>query len=63
MVERLLDPFAVRAQCDHLLREPLDHLIREGFEIELVERSRLGLVERVAARVPPREPETATGLS
>jgi ubiquinone/menaquinone biosynthesis C-methylase UbiE len=63
MLERLLDPFAVRAQCDHLLREPLDHLIREGFKIELLERSRLGLVERVAARVPPREPETATGLS
>lgn len=56
MVERLLEPLAVRTQCDHLLREPLDHVIREGFEVELVERSRLGLVERVVARVPPARP-------
>ena len=59
MVERLLDPLAVRTQCDHLLREPLDHLVREGFEVEVLERSRLGLVERVMARVPPVEPGTA----
>lgn len=51
LVERLLDPLAVRTQADHLLREPLDHLTREGFEVETVERSRLGLVERVSARV------------
>ncbi|MBO0702941.1 MAG: class I SAM-dependent methyltransferase [Candidatus Dormibacteraeota bacterium] len=56
LVERLLDPLAVRTQADHLLREPLDHLTREGFEVETVERSRLGLVERVSARVPaPQE--------
>ncbi len=63
MLERLLDPLAVRTQCDHLLREPLDHLRREGFEIELVERSRLGLVERVAARVPSPPPDATTGRS
>lgn len=57
LVERLLDPLAVRTQCDHLLREPLEHLVREGFVVEVVERSRLGLVERVAARVPPESPE------
>lgn len=52
MVQRLLEPLALRTQCDHLLREPLDHLIREGFEVESLERSWLGLVERVAARLP-----------
>jgi ubiquinone/menaquinone biosynthesis C-methylase UbiE len=52
LVERLLDPLAVRLQRDHLLREPLDHLRREGFEVERLERSRLGLVELAAARVP-----------
>lgn len=62
MVEGLLDPLAVRTQCDHLLREPLDHLVREGFDIEVVERSRLGLVERVVACVPPLPgAETAPG--
>lgn len=59
MVERLIEPLAVRTQCDHLLREPLDHVMREGFEVELVERSWLGLVERVVARVPSPAPQTA----
>jgi ubiquinone/menaquinone biosynthesis C-methylase UbiE len=49
LVQRLLEPLAVRAAGDHLTREPLDYL-GEMFEIERVERSKLGLVERVAAR-------------
>ncbi|MGH2713325.1 MAG: class I SAM-dependent methyltransferase [Thermoleophilaceae bacterium] len=52
VVQRLLDPLAVRFQADHLLREPLEHLQAEGFEIERVERSKWGIVERVAARKP-----------
>ena len=52
LVQRLLEPLAVRAAGDHLTREPLDYL-GEMFEIERVERSKLGLVERVAARKLP----------
>lgn len=53
VVQRLLDPLAVRFEADHLVREPLDHLEAEGFELERVERSKWGTVERVAARRPP----------
>jgi ubiquinone/menaquinone biosynthesis C-methylase UbiE len=49
LVQRLLEPLAVRAAGDHLTRDPLDYL-GEMFEIERVERSKVGLVERVAAR-------------
>lgn len=59
LLERVLDPIAVRTQADHLLRDPLDHLAGAGFQVEYVERSRLGLVERVSARVPGGEPGTA----
>jgi ubiquinone/menaquinone biosynthesis C-methylase UbiE len=52
VLERLLDPLAVRFAADHLTREPLDHLGALGFEIERVERSKWGIVERVAARKP-----------
>ena len=50
LVQRVLDPLAVRLTADHLLREPLDRLREEGFVIERVERSKWGVVERVAAR-------------
>ncbi|MGH2986532.1 MAG: class I SAM-dependent methyltransferase [Solirubrobacterales bacterium] len=39
VVQRLLDPLAVRFEADHLLRDPLDHLEAEGFQLERVERS------------------------
>ena len=52
LVQRLLEPLAVRFEADHLLREPLEHLRAERFEVERVERSKLGIVERVAARKP-----------
>ena len=52
MVQRLLNPLAVRFEADHLLREPLEHLQGEGFEIERVERSKWGIVARIAARKP-----------
>lgn len=52
LIERLLEPLAVRFGADHLLREPLEHLRAEGFEVEVLERSKLGIVERVAARKP-----------
>lgn len=52
LVQRLLDPLAVRFAADHLVREPLDHLAAAGFEIERLERSKWGIVERIAARKP-----------
>ena len=52
LVERMLEPLALRFEGDHLLREPLEHLRAEGFELEQVLRSKLGIVERVAARNP-----------
>src|SRR6266516_986062 len=55
LIERLLEPLAVRFAADHLTREPLDYLAAEGFQIEQLERSKLGIVERVRARksTPP----------
>jgi ubiquinone/menaquinone biosynthesis C-methylase UbiE len=52
LVQRLLDPLAVRFAADHLVREPLDHLAAAGFEIERLERMKWGIVERIAARKP-----------
>jgi ubiquinone/menaquinone biosynthesis C-methylase UbiE len=57
VIERLLEPLAVRLAADHLTREPLDYLRAEGFEIERLERSKWGIVERVAARKPDRAPD------
>jgi hypothetical protein len=53
LIERLLEPLAVRFAADHLIREPLNYLAAEGFEIAQLERSKLGIVERVRARKSP----------
>lgn len=50
LAQIVLDPFLVRFEGDHLLREPADMLGGAGFEIESLVRSRWGIVERVAAR-------------
>ena len=50
VVQRLLDPLAVRFEADHLLRDPIDHLEEVGFEVTELERSKWGIVERVSAR-------------
>jgi ubiquinone/menaquinone biosynthesis C-methylase UbiE len=52
VIERLLEPLAVRFAADHLTREPVDYLRAERFEIERLERSKWGIVERVSARKP-----------
>ncbi len=52
LIQRLLEPLAIRFAADHLTREPLDYLRDQGFEIERVERSKRGIVERVSARKP-----------
>jgi ubiquinone/menaquinone biosynthesis C-methylase UbiE len=50
LVQRALNGHFVRAEGDHLLREPLEHLNAAGFEILRLERAKLGLIERVVAR-------------
>jgi ubiquinone/menaquinone biosynthesis C-methylase UbiE len=50
--QRLLEPFAVRFEADHLLREPLDYLPDIGFLIDEVGRSKWGIVERLRAHKP-----------
>ena len=52
MVQRALDPLAVRFQADHLVRDPLDYLKDVGFEIDEVHRSKWGIVERLRAHKP-----------
>jgi ubiquinone/menaquinone biosynthesis C-methylase UbiE len=51
-LEHVLEPFTVRFQADHLLREPLDHVVAEGLEITTLQRSWFGVVERLAAYKP-----------
>src|SRR2546421_1115751 len=50
--QRLLEPFAVRFEADHLLREPLDYLPDVGFAIDEFQRSKWGIVERLRAHKP-----------
>jgi ubiquinone/menaquinone biosynthesis C-methylase UbiE len=49
-IQRVLDPFLVRLEADHLLRDPLDHLTNGPFIVERLERSRLGYIQRGVAR-------------
>jgi ubiquinone/menaquinone biosynthesis C-methylase UbiE len=50
VVERLLEPLAVRWAADHLLREPLTYVMAAGLQVKRLERSRWGIVERLAAQ-------------
>ena len=52
IVQRVLNPFAIRLMADHLLRDPLDYLSSAGFIVDQVTRSAWGIVERVAAHKP-----------
>ncbi|HEY8507757.1 MAG TPA: class I SAM-dependent methyltransferase [Steroidobacteraceae bacterium] len=52
LLQKVLEPLAIRYAGDHLLRDPLDHLANLGFSIEYCARSRAGIVERVVARKP-----------
>lgn len=49
-LEYVLDPFTVRTQADHLLREPAEIVQMAGFRIEYLKRQKLGIVERLIAR-------------
>jgi ubiquinone/menaquinone biosynthesis C-methylase UbiE len=52
LLQRLLEPLAVRFAADHLTREPLDYLAAEGFTVEQHERWKWGIVARLRARAP-----------
>jgi ubiquinone/menaquinone biosynthesis C-methylase UbiE len=61
LLQRLLEPLAIRYAGDHLLRDPLDHLSDLGFSIEYCGRSRAGIVERLVARKPDAHGDSTTG--
>ncbi len=52
LAEHVLDPFAVRFQGDHLLRDPLDHVAEHGLAIEHLERRFFGVMERLVVSKP-----------
>ncbi len=49
-LEHLLDPFTVRTQGDHLLREPVEAVQAAGFRVDYLKRLKLGVVERLIAQ-------------
>jgi ubiquinone/menaquinone biosynthesis C-methylase UbiE len=62
LVQRALQPLALRFEGDNLVRDPLDFLTEIGFEIETVERLKWGIVQRVVAR-RPEGPRPAGGAA
>ncbi len=48
-LQRVLEPWSVRAQGESLCRDPRPYLSAAGFQLEAVERSRAGAVFRVRA--------------
>ena len=52
VMQRAIEPLAVRFEGDHLTREPLEYLGAAGFEVAELERLKWGIVERVGARKP-----------
>ncbi|HEU5198282.1 MAG TPA: class I SAM-dependent methyltransferase [Ktedonobacterales bacterium] len=58
-IERLLEPWALRTQGDHLLREPVEAAQAAGFCIDALQRRKLGVVERLMARKAGEPPSPA----
>lgn len=52
LAEHAMEPFAVRFQGDHLLRDPLDHVAEHRLAIEHLERRFFGVMERLVASKP-----------
>ncbi len=52
LAEHVMEPFTVRFQGDHLLRDPLDHVAEHELAIEHLERRFFGVMERLVARKP-----------
>jgi ubiquinone/menaquinone biosynthesis C-methylase UbiE len=50
LVQRALNPLAVRFEADHLVRDPLDYVAGTGFTVEECARSKWGIVERLVVR-------------
>ncbi len=58
LVQRVLDPLAVRLQGDHLLRSPELPVRAANLDIEQLHRTRAGIVLALAARKPGPPPVT-----
>ncbi len=52
LVQRAINPLAVRFEGDHQTREPLEYYRHHGFEIVELERLKWGIVERAHVRKP-----------
>ena len=52
VVQKAINPLAVRFQGDHMVREPLEYYRAHGFQIVESERSKWGIMERVRATKP-----------
>ena len=52
LAEHVLDPFTLRFQGDHVLRDPLDHVAEHGLAIEHLERRFFGVMERLVVSKP-----------
>jgi hypothetical protein len=50
--QRIAEPFTLRFQADHQMREPLEHVRAEGLEVERLDRWGWGVMERLVARKP-----------
>jgi ubiquinone/menaquinone biosynthesis C-methylase UbiE len=50
LVQKAINPLAVRFEGDHIVREPLEYYRAHGFEIIEVGRSKWGIVERAHAK-------------
>ena len=57
LVQRALEPLAVRFKHDHLTRDPVDHLAELGFEVEILIRKKWGWVELARAHKPLITPQ------
>jgi ubiquinone/menaquinone biosynthesis C-methylase UbiE len=52
LVEHVMEPFTVRFQGDHVLRDPLDHVSEHRLTIEHLERRFFGVMERLVVSKP-----------
>ena len=52
LVQRAINPLAVRIEGDHVTREPLEYYLHHGFEVLELERLKWGIVERAHVRKP-----------
>ncbi|HEX5147511.1 MAG TPA: class I SAM-dependent methyltransferase [Candidatus Limnocylindrales bacterium] len=63
LVERGMQPFTLRFDGDHMLRDPLDHVVEHGLEVAYLERRFLGIMERLVAAKPIDRSGTSPGAT